>query len=319
MINHKPSIKRYSHSSLLASVALLLGGALSLSSAVQAQETIISLGIGSELGYNDPDGPKAHNNASATAPLYVEHTAARTSNFAASVHIQNGKANNEFHFSYLYGEGEATSDPDAAPWAAWPRGYIVLTPPFAGVANGAVIYNNARRVIRAETGLSFEYRSYYTTELASRGGATFTAYGGFGVSTNYFNANTVYETSGGSTFAETNETEFAIRATPMLGTTLQYGFKNGHYLKTDLNMNGGGVGYVHIENDVVKGNHAIIETHKHSLFSDRSGLDAYSSSTNQTVAVVYGTHLFEFTAGNKVFLAANDLKNHMYFEIGVKF
>ena len=319
MINHKPSIKCQSRSSLPASVALLLGGALSLSSTVQAQETTITLGIGSELGFNDTDGPVQYSQASASSPLYLDYSNPKSSIFTASVHTQNGSANNEFHFAYLYGKDEVKSDPNAPAWSAYPRSYIVPNAPFRVVGNGALIYDNVKKATRVETGLYFEYRSYYTTELVSRSGVTLTAHGGFGFATNYFNANTVYETSGGSSYAETNQTEFAIRAAPLLGTTLQYGFANGHYLKSTLNMNPGGLGYTHVQNDVVKGKDAIVETYDNLAYSGRSGLDSYLTNSNSTSAIAYGTDLFEFTAGRRDFRASSEFKAHMYFELGFKF
>lgn len=319
MINHKIFTKFQSRSYLPASFALFLGSALSLSSAVHAQETIVTLGIGSELGYSDTDGPMQYSQVSASSPLYIDYSSPKSSIFTASVHTQNGSASSEFHFAYLYGKDEVESDSNAAAWSSYPRSYIVPNAPFRVVGSGASLYDNARKATRVETGLYFEYRSYHTTELISRSGVTLTAHGGFGFATNYLNANTVYETSGGSTYAETDQTEFAIRVTPLLGTILQYGFANGHYLKSILNMNSGGLGYTNVQNDVVKGRDAIVETYDNLIYSDRSGLDSYLTNFNSTSAIAYGTDLFEFTAGRRDFRAACDFKAHMYFEVGFKF
>lgn len=319
MINHKIFTKCQNRSSLPASVALFLGSALSLSSAVQAQETIINLGIGSELGYSDIDGPIQYSQDSIDSPLYIDYTDPKTSIFTASVHTQNGSANNEFHFAYLYGKDEVKSDSNAAAWSSYPRSYIAPNAPFRVVGNGALLYDNARKSTRVETGLYFEYRSYYSTELVSRGGASLTANGGLGIATNYFNANTVYETSGGSTYAETDQTEFAVRVTPLLGTVIQYGFANGHYLKSTFNMNSSGLSYAYVQNDVLKGKDAMIETYENAIYSDRSGLDSYLATLNSTVAIAYGTDLFEFITGRRHFRASFDSKSYTYFEVGFKF
>lgn len=320
MINHKIFTKCQSRSSLLASVALLLGGALSLSSAVQAQETTISLGIGSQLGSNDTSGPSHRSITSSTSNFLLDYMAPNSTIFTVAVHTENGGANNEFHFTYLYGKDELKSDPNAPAWSSYPRSYIEPSAPFR-YDSGGVFFDNAKKVTSVETGLHFEYRSYYSTELLSRGGVTFSAYGGFGISTTYFNINNVYETSSGSTFAETNQTEFAVRATPIVGTTVQYGFANGHYLKSKLNvLEGTGIGYVSIQNDIVKnGNGSLAETFENRTYADRAGLDASLASQNTTVAVVYGTDLFEFTAGSRSFRAAHNQKTHTYFEVGFKF
>lgn len=317
MINYKIFTKHQCRSSLLASVALLLGGALSFSSAVQAQETIISLGIGAQLGYGDPDGPNLVNLATSSSAGQIESMNPNSTIFAVGVRTENRGANNDFHFAYLYGKDELKSNPDSPVWSGYPRSYFQVPRPFR-IIRGAEFHNNARRVTRVETGLHFEYRNYYSTELISRSGVTFSAYGGFALAANYLNANMVYETSSGSAYAETNQTELAFRGAPMVGTEIQYSFANGHYLKSNINMSSGGIGYVSIKNEVVKGDN-LNETYDGRDLANRSGLDAQLASSNGVIGVIYGTDQFEVMAGTKSFRAALDFKTHMYFEVGFKF
>ena len=314
MINHKIFTKRQCRSSLLASAALLLGGALSFFSAVQAQETIVSVDIGHQINTNTTGGPSlAVQNSSTFAgtSIFIDNPSTL---FSFGIATENRNVHNEFNFSYLYSKAELEATPS---FSNFPRSYI--TPPTPFRRGSTDFFNIVKKATFTESGLNAEYRSYYSTELASAAGASLSAFGGFGVAAAYFNANTVYEASSGGTYAETNTTEFAIRATPLLGTALRYSFANGHYLRSNVGFSAGGLGYVSVENEVVKGEDVLIEGFEHHSLSDRSGISANISGSSAEAGIIYGTDQFEFTVGTKSFRTANTVKVHTNFSIGFKF